>query len=285
MDEAGSIVLVKSGSKAYDFEVHQGETGPEAMDRYIVFLARTFDVEVDGEEITEEQVEDPSPELVQAAFDGLQAASDAPKILLASTEGGEGEDHGEGEGAEGEAADEEHATIHSPVLGVDITGVDFSESQRLALVIPYFRSVYSDVNNTLALGFVAFFFIQFWGFSALGPGYLSKFFNLNGVMSFVGILELLSEFIRVISFAFRLFGNIFAGEVLILMLTFLMPFLIVDLIYGLELFVGFIQAAVFALLTLVFGSMAMEHHGDDEHHEGGDAHAGEPHEGAAQTAH
>jgi len=101
------------------------------------------------------------------------------------------------------------------------------------------------VNNTLALAIVSFLCVEFWGFQALGAGYLKKFFNLNGIMSFVGILELLSEFIRVISFAFRLFGNIFAGEVLILMLTFLMPFLFVDIIYGLELFVGFIQAAVF----------------------------------------
>ena len=85
----------------------------------------------------------------------------------------------------------------------------------------------------------------------------------------MGILELLSEFIRIISFAFRLFGNIFAGAVLILMLTFLLPFLIVDIIYGLELFVGFIQAAVFALLTLVFAVMAVEHHDEDhDDHEG-----------------
>ena len=81
----------------------------------------------------------------------------------------------------------------------------------------------------------------------------------------MGLLELLSEFIRVISFAFRLFGNIFAGEVLILMLTFLIPFIIVDLIYGLELFVGFIQAVVFSLLTLVFAMMAVEHHDEEKH--------------------
>ena len=99
---------------------------------------------------------------------------------------------------------------------------------------------------------------------SLGLGYLKKFFNFSGVIpAFVGILELLSEFIRIISFAFRLFGNIFAGEVLILMLTFLLPFLIVDIIYGLELFVGFIQATVFALLTLVFAVMAVEHHDEE----------------------
>jgi F-type H+-transporting ATPase subunit a len=121
------------------------------------------------------------------------------------------------------------------------------------------------------MGIIAFLVVEFWGFQALGPGYLKKFFNLNGIMSFVGILELLSEFIRIISFCFRLFGNIFAGEVLVLMLTFLMPFLFVDVIYGLELFVGFIQAAVFALLTLVFAVGAVEHHGDEEHHDGHEA--------------
>jgi len=111
--------------------------------------------------------------------------------------------------------------------------------------------------------------IEFWGIQTLGIGYLGKFLNFTSpIKAFVGILELLSEFIRIISFAFRLFGNIFAGEVLILMLTFLMPFLFVDIIYGLEIFVGFIQATVFALLTLVFGVMAVEHHGEDEHHDG-----------------
>ena len=128
--------------------------------------------------------------------------------------------------------------------------------------------------------------IEFWGIQSLGLGYLKKFFNLNGIMSFVGILELLSEFIRIISFAFRLFGNIFAGEVLILMLTFLLPFLLVDIIYGLELFVGFIQAAVFALLTLVFASMAVESHDEDHdghHEEGAEAHDAPPTPGAAQA--
>lgn len=132
--------------------------------------------------------------------------------------------------------------------------------------------------------------IEFWGFQSLGFGYLKKFFNFSSpIAAFVGLLELLSEFIRVISFAFRLFGNIFAGEVLVLMLTFLMPFLLVDIIYGLELFVGFIQAAVFALLTLVFGVMAIEAHGDDDHHDGSDAgdahHAAHPTTSGAAQAH
>ncbi|OAI39697.1 hypothetical protein AYO38_07205 [bacterium SCGC AG-212-C10] len=250
MDDAGGMVIVKPGGKAVDFVVEVGETPAEAMDRYVVFLAKNFA----GGDFKEEDVEHPTPEQITAAAALLASTPDAPKLILA-----EGESHGEGEEAHG---------ITSEVLHSTITGVSFEDSQKMALVIPFFRGTFSDINNTLALGIVAFFMIEFWGFQAQGFGYLKKFFNLNGINSFVGILELLSEFIRIISFAFRLFGNIFAGEVLILMLTFLMPFLFVDIIYGLELFVGFIQASVFALLTLVFATMATEHHGDEEHHDG-----------------
>ena len=80
---------------------------------------------------------------------------------------------------------------------------------------------------------------------------------------FVGILEFISELIRMVSFTFRLFGNIFAGEVLLLMMTFLVPFVLVDVFYVLELFVGLIQAFVFAMLTTVFAQQAVAHHGGD----------------------
>lgn len=244
MDDAGGMLVVKPRAKDAEFEVHAGEEPGAALDRYIVFLAEEFAA-----------FEAPAPEgkpgtetVVAAARALAEARGSAPQLITAV----QGEAHG----------------VTSPALGIEVHGIDFQESQKLALVIPYFRGAFSDVNNTLAMGIIAFFMIEFWGIQALGFGYLTKFFNLNGVNAFVGILELLSEFIRIISFAFRLFGNIFAGEVLILMLTFLMPFLFVDIIYGLELFVGFIQAAVFALLTLVFATMAVEHHGEDEHHEG-----------------
>jgi F-type H+-transporting ATPase subunit a len=84
---------------------------------------------------------------------------------------------------------------------------------------------------------------------------------------FVGLLELLSEFVRIVSFTFRLLGNIFAGEVLLIYMTFLVPFVVPTLFYGLELFVGFIQGSVFALLTLVFAIMAVEHHDSHEPHD------------------
>ncbi len=84
---------------------------------------------------------------------------------------------------------------------------------------------------------------------------------------FVGFLELISELVRLVSFTFRLFGNMFAGEVVILMFTFLTPLVMTMPFYGLELFVGVIQAFIFAMLTLVFAVMAVEHGGHEAHAE------------------
>ena len=79
---------------------------------------------------------------------------------------------------------------------------------------------------------------------------------------FVGILELVSEFAKILSFSFRLFGNIFAGEVILIVISALVSLLLVNVFLGLEIFVGFIQAFVFFILTLVFFSMATKHHGE-----------------------
>jgi F-type H+-transporting ATPase subunit a len=84
-------------------------------------------------------------------------------------------------------------------------------------------------------------------------------------MLFVGLLEGLSEIARVISFTFRLFGNIFAGEVLLIVMAFLVPLVGIVPFLGLELFVGLVQAFIFAMLTLVFAATATIHHGDDGH--------------------
>jgi F0F1-type ATP synthase membrane subunit a len=262
MENTAGMTVAQSGAKAVRFEIHAGDSAGVATDRYIIFLAEEF-TDYEGPEDHEAA---PTEADVRAALAALEADPAAPKVHLAEAHGDE----------EAHAEDTGHHAIPSATLGTDVEAIEFP-GEKLGLVIPYFRSAFSDVNNTLAMGIVAFLCIEFWGFQALGFGYLKKFFNLNGIMSFVGILELLSELIRVISFAFRLFGNVFAGEVLILMLTFLMPFLFVDIIYGLELFVGFIQAAVFAMLTLVFAVGAVEHHGDEEHHDG--------HEGSEADAH
>jgi F-type H+-transporting ATPase subunit a len=86
------------------------------------------------------------------------------------------------------------------------------------------------------------------------------------IMLFVGLLELIAEIARIISFSFRLFGNIFAGEVLLVVLAFLIPYIISLPFYGLEGFVGFIQAFVFFMLALIFFTLATQGHGEAEHH-------------------
>jgi F-type H+-transporting ATPase subunit a len=153
-----------------------------------------------------------------------------------------------------------------------------TDSKGVFTLRPLFRSVNSDANSPLAIAFWSFFFVELWGLQALGFRYLGKFFAIppftkkfSPINVFVGGLEFLSELIRIISFTFRLFGNIFAGDVLILFMSFLVPFVLPVVFYGLETFVGFIQAAVFALLTLVFAVMAVESH-DESEHEAHEAH-------------
>lgn len=125
--------------------------------------------------------------------------------------------------------------------------------------VPLFRGTTSDLNTTLVLALVAFFSIQYYGIKTLGlKDYLGKFFNFSSPISvFTGFLELISEFSRIISFSFRLFGNIFAGEVIIAIIAFLIPVLASFPFLLLELFVSFIQAFVFAMLTAVFINLAV----------------------------
>ena len=129
--------------------------------------------------------------------------------------------------------------------------------------VPFLRGATADLNTTLAIALVAVSAIQYYGVKTLGLPYFKKFINLsNPIMFGVGLLEIISEFSRIISFAFRLFGNIFAGEVLLTVIAFLMPLLAPLPFLGLELFVGFIQALVFSMLTAVFLSMATVSHAD-----------------------
>jgi F-type H+-transporting ATPase subunit a len=130
------------------------------------------------------------------------------------------------------------------------------------------RSAGTDINMPLALALVSFVFVEFWGFRAHGFGYMRKFFQLGKIFrgkpsglidAFVGFLELTSELVRVVSFTFRLFGNMTAGEILVVMITFLVPFVATQFVFGLELLVGLIQAVIFAGLTLVFLSVAISH--------------------------
>jgi len=127
--------------------------------------------------------------------------------------------------------------------------------------LPLFRSANSDLNTTLALAAVAMIAVQIYGIKKLGFfAHLGKFIVLNKgpIHFFVGLLEMVGEFAKVMSFAFRLFGNIFAGEVLLVIIMTLAPILAPTPFLFLELFVGFIQALVFATLTLIFLKIASE---------------------------
>jgi F-type H+-transporting ATPase subunit a len=128
--------------------------------------------------------------------------------------------------------------------------------------VPILRAASSDLNTTLAIALVSVIATQIAGLRHLGGEYVGRFFNFRGgpIGFYVGILELIAEFAKIISFTFRLFGNVFAGEVLLVVITFLLPWVAVLPFMGLELFVGFIQAFVFAVLTLVFMSLATESH-------------------------
>jgi len=152
-------------------------------------------------------------------------------------------------------------------------------------VVHLLRGANTDINMPLALALISFIFIEYWGISSLGLlRYLKKFVNVgqffrglgqllkgkfkaglggmfNGAIDiFVGVLETLSEFIRIVSFTFRLFGNMTAGEILLLIVAFLIPWLLAIPFYGLELLVGFVQALIFGGLTLVFATIAVTHH-------------------------
>jgi len=124
---------------------------------------------------------------------------------------------------------------------------------------PLLRSMNTDLNTTLALTVIAFIVIEVVGVATLGFfQYSKKFVNVSSVLGFmVGIIELFSEVARLVSYSFRLFGNIFAGEVMILVLQHFVPMVLPVPIMLFEVFVGFIQAAIFALLTLFFVKIAI----------------------------
>ncbi|MDO8561646.1 MAG: F0F1 ATP synthase subunit A [bacterium] len=125
--------------------------------------------------------------------------------------------------------------------------------------IPLLRSANTDLNATLALAIISFLVIEITGALVIGVWkYAGKFLNFHSAMGFaVGFIELFSEIARLISFSFRLFGNIFAGEVLILVVSYFVPYILPVPLMAFEVFVGFIQAAIFSLLTLFFIKIAI----------------------------
>ena len=167
------------------------------------------------------------------------------------------------------SVDEEKGFISADKLSAEeLETGKLAGGKRAGLLAPFLRSANTDVNMTLAIALVAMTMIQWWGLRTLGVfSHLGKFFNVKQgpIWFFVGILEFVSEIARIISFTFRLFGNIFAGEVLLVAMAFLVPLVGIIPFLGLELFVGAIQAFIFAMLTLVFAATATALHGAEEH--------------------
>ena len=181
----------------------------------------------------------------------------APLAQAATPEAeGEGEEH-----SEGSIAAEEEA--HVPF-------------------VPLFRAPSADLNMTFALAIATVVMVQIWGVRTQGGAYFKKFTNASGpnigmklINGFVSALEIISELSRILAFGFRLFGNIFAGEVVLATMAFLIPFFLPLPFYALEIFVGVIQALVFMMLTLVFFTMATISHGHEEHEAGHHTHSAE----------
>ena len=173
------------------------------------------------------------------------------------------------------------ASIEEPETDEEGRPVGYSTEAADWTIVPVFRPGATDLNYTLAFAVIAMIMVQYYGFKYLGArDYLSKFFPfiakgwgqqvakdpIKAIDPIVGILELVSEISKIISFAFRLLGNLFAGMVLLFVMAFLLPIANMAF-FGLEFFVGLIQAAVFGLLMLIFMVSATEsHHGDEEHH-------------------
>ena len=155
-------------------------------------------------------------------------------------------------------------------------GAEEAEAHGGYNVIPFVRVASTDLNFTVALALIAVNMTQVIGFRSLGGSYFLKFFNVSGLFKrpvfgaidfAVSLLELISEISKLLSFSFRLFGNIFAGTVLLFVIGTLVPVFAQSLFLGLEFFVGVIQALVFGMLTMIFMAQATQGHGGD-HEEG-----------------
>lgn len=216
---------------------------------------------------------------VNKALDAGTRASEADYEACHAKE--EGETHSEEVEAAvtegGEAGDAEGEDVGAPEEAAQQVAEDGEARDDIYVVTSFVRAAATDLNLTLALGLLAVLAVEYFGIRVLGIRYFTKFINTPalenagknpmGIMDFgVGFLEIISELSRVISFAFRLFGNIFAGQVLLFVIPFLAGALLPMAVYGFELFVGVIQAFVFSMLLLVFSAMAMSGHEHDDSH-------------------
>ncbi len=154
MEDAGSVVYTKPRGETFDFEFHAGEEASSALDRYIVALAIQFT------DFEAADAENPGAATVTAAATALEDDPSAPMLLTdPSLVAGDSEPH----------------AVESATTDLTVYGIEFPD-QKLAIVVPFFRSAFSDINNTLAIAIIAFVMIEFWGIQRLGIGYLRKFF-------------------------------------------------------------------------------------------------------------
>ena len=127
-------------------------------------------------------------------------------------------------------------------------------------IFRFLRSPSSDLNFTLALALISIISVNALAIKNLGTwNYLKKFISKDPIMMFAGVLEGIGELTRIISLTFRLFGNLFAGEILLIVTSFLFAYLLPVPFLGLEVLVGFIQAFIFSTLIVIFYTIANQH--------------------------
>ncbi len=189
-------------------------------------------------------------------------------------------------------AEEAAAAEHAVEEAEEVTEHSETVEHEELILVPFFRSANAHLSTTLALAIVSVVAAQYFGFKMLGTSYLSRYLNFRAtspkpdpdqkglqkitsrfarivetvVNGIVGLLEVILEALKVLPFSFRLFGNIFAGEVLLFVVSYLFAFIFPIVFLGLELFVGLIQGLIFAMLTLVFFSIATTSHHEESHH-------------------
>src|SRR5688500_2727556 len=169
--------------------------------------------------------------------------------------------------------------------GVGTIGITHVDEAGHEAVIPLIRPASADLNFTLGLAIVAFVMFVYWGIKANGGvGYLKELVGEPRYMApLMFPINLISELSRLISLSMRLFGNVFAGEVLLATMIALAPILIPAVFLGLEILFGFVQALVFALLAMTYIATAIAEHHTGDHGEADATHA-EPHPSAAEAA-
>ena len=149
------------------------------------------------------------------------------------------------------------------IPGVTSIGL-FRAGEHGRELIPIMRNATSDLNATFALAFISLLTTHIFSIQTLGiKEYIGRFLSFNPIYLFVGILEIVSEITKIISLSFRLFGNIFAGEVVLITISSLFAFIVPIPFLFLEIIVGLVQALVFSVLTMAFMSILMTSHSQE----------------------